>query len=357
MRTWIELSESAFSHNVKTVSTLLPPGAGLAMVVKANGYGHGVLEIALMAEKEQRIDWLCTAGIHEALYLRRNGITKNILVMAYDDASIPEALCSGISLTVYDERSLQAISAVADTVQQTAYVHVKIDTGLARLGIDKQESYAFIDRVSHYKNINLQGIFTHLADTNNEDLHFTYQQLSYFKEIVQRLEVGGVSLPYVHVLASGLLFLHEFSYNLVRVGTALYGLWKSAQQRSRFLLHDPSCSLMPLMRWFSYIEAIRWLGNRKQAMIPVGFYDGYAQQLEGRGYIAVLGVYAPVIAVHSSYLYIDITCIENATMGTLVCMLGGNELVSATHIAALLGTINLEVTARINKTIVRKVVN
>jgi alanine racemase len=363
MRTWIELSSAAFTHNITALSSLCEPSVAFGIVVKANAYGHGMMQIAHMAEKDPRVSWLYTAGIEEALSLRAGGITKPILAMAYHDAPIVDALAHNITLTVYDFASAERI---IDVVQKLNFqsagvlplmsVHLKVDTGLARLGAMPQEVIPLIRLLASYPNIRLQGIFTHLADTNNNDPQFIYQQIHLFNSVIEEIGRAGFTIPLVHALASGALLMRESCHNVVRVGTNVYGGWKSSRQEARFLQHDPHFFLQPILRWFSIISDMQRKDDRILVQIPVGYYDGYPKNIEHKAYVEIQDQYAPILSIDEHTMWVDGTGIAKLQLGDTVLLLGGTGQVSATTLGNATGTINNEITVRIHPSILRCII-
>ena len=206
--------------------------------------------------------------------------------------------------------------------------------------------------------IYLQGIFTHLSDTNNPDLTFTYNQISSFDLVIKKLLLEGVVIPLVHVLPTGALFLENDFHSLVRVGTGLYGFWKSPQQQMRMLNKIPSMTLKPIMRWFSLVHNIKQTTARagQIASIPVGYMHGYPKILEGKAYVELQGEKAKVVQVDAHQLLIDISSITGVAKGSKVLLLGGSQELSATCLASRAGTISLELTTGIDYLIPRIIV-
>lgn len=358
MRSWIELSSSAFTHNVTVLSSLCASGVSFGIVVKANAYGHGMVSVAHMAERDNRISWLYTAGIEEALALRAAGIKKPILAMAYHDASLIDAIAQNITLTVYDLSSAECIIATVKQLDASSSgivlvsVHLKIDTGLARLGAMPQDALSLIRLLTNYPNIRLQGIFTHLADTNN-DLQFAYQQIHLFNTVIKEINQAGCTIPLVHALASGSLLMRVSGHNLVRVGSNVYGWWKSSRQEARFLQHNPHLFLQPVLRWLSTINTIQHKEDRILVQIPVGYYDGYPKSVEHKACVEIRGQYAPILSIDEHEMWVDGTGIAELLPGDTVILLGGAGQVSATMLSSLAETINNEITSRINPQIPR----
>jgi alanine racemase len=340
----------------------------LGIVVKGNAYGHGILEIAQLVEQHKDLAWLCTAGTQEAVILREHGITKPVLAMAYLDTDPVVAIMHDVAVGVYDLEGVQLLSAAAVRCNKLARIHIKIDTKMARLGINPAYVADFITQIIKLPGIVIEGLFTHLCDTSNPDLSFTREQLEIFDRAVL---VGRsiVNIPMVHALASGSLLFDE-RYDLVRIGTNLFGSWKSALQQKRFEERYPGISLKPVLQWKTKILQIKTIKagdtvgyNRAFcatkpltiAIIPVGYVDGYTRALSHKGDVIVAGQLAPVLGIISMNLtIIDISaCPRSVAVGDEVLLLGNHPLVTATAVAERIGTISNELIARLNADIPR----
>lgn len=371
LRTWIEIDQAAFKHNIQQLLNFTRGKTKMGIVVKANAYGHGMLEIAQLCEKEAAISWLFTVSIEEALQLRTAGISKPILALAYHDGDLEQAIKQDIDITVWDTGICARLEQAAQRAGKNARIHLKIDTGMSRLGLFPHEVPNFVKQIKNLKHIELFGIFTHLSDTNNSDLSFTHQQLEYFDKLIAELKEAGCTIPFTHALSSGGLLLPHH-YSCVRIGTNAYGFWKSALQQQRFSYALPGITLRPVLRWKTRIIQIKDIKvgdavgyNRafiaphamRIAILPVGYFDGYARALSGKGIVAVQGKEAPVLGIVSMNLTaIDITGHEHCVIGDEVELISMTPGTSATDIASLLQTINNEVTTRIHPDIPRIVV-
>lgn len=366
-RTWIEIDAQALLHNVATMHALCEHSR-LGVVVKANAYGHGMVEIAQLLETYPQVQWLFVAGPHEGITLRKQGIKKPILALSYLDSSLAQAIEHDIVITVYTQEDALVVQAAAEQLQKRARVHIKIDSNMSRLGIMPEQCaqfFAFMQMLSH---VHLEGIFTHLSDTNNSDLTFTYGQLRLFDTVITQHAKPEMLK---HALASGSLML-EKKYDLVRAGTNIYGFWKSNIQKKRFESLMPGITLQQVLTWKTKIIQIKELPagacvgyNRafqaskpcRVATIAVGYYDGYPRQLSNKGFVLVHGVRAPVIGMVSMNMTtIDITHIPDVLLHDEVVLLGNIPGVRATEIAETIGTIANDVVARINEHIPRIVV-
>ena len=227
-RTTLTLSRSAFNSNISHIANLTGC-TSLAIVVKSNAYGHGILPIASLAQAHQEIGWLCTAGVQEALFLRAQGITKPILVLSYLEGNLEEAVIEGLHLAVCSWEDVQAITAAAQKVGKTAFIHVKIDTGMGRLGILANQAVRIVNEIMKLPSLKVYGVFTHLSNTGHADQDYSYRQLAQFDDVLDDLEAAGIAIPCTHALSSSSLHLKpKRKYSFMRVGAVcLWSLEKS----------------------------------------------------------------------------------------------------------------------------------
>jgi alanine racemase len=378
-RSIIEISRSALHHNIAILKRL-SSSSELAIVVKSNAYGHGMMSVALELEHNAHVTWLCTVGIQEAVALRQAGSTKRLLSMAYNDAPIGEALEHSIDLTIDDESLIALYHEEAARVKRLLKVHIKIDTGLTRLGVAPEAAVKLIKKIkTDYPWLDVFGVFTHLADTNNIDQSYTHYQLSLFDGILEELKRNGMVIPCTHALSSGGLTLpfnpqnsvqqpaerlqkkSPYEYSLVRLGTNVYGLYKSDIQRQRLHAYDPTISLKPVLSWKSSIVHIDTASGqfssetRRSAFIPVGYADGYPTILAQKAHVMIRGKQAKVVQVNADRLSIDVTDLPEVGIQDSAVLIG--DSVSAHDNAYHAQTINNELLTRLNPDIKRILVD
>lgn len=371
LRTWLEISEQALYHNICQIKQIIGP-TQLGLVVKANAYGHGLIEIGQLADKHPDVAWFFTAGISEALQLRRVGIKKPIVALICYGECIQAALENQIDIAVYDEAILQAISECAQRLGIVARVHIEVDSGMSRLGFKPVDVCAMMRDRCLYPFVNFYGIFTHLSDTNNTDLTFTEQQVSVFDELIKRLESEHVYFPYPHIFSSGSLFFPQ-KYPLVRVGTNVYGFWKSKIQQERFEKYFPGIFLKPVLTWKTKIMSLQYVdqgaavGYNKTfvvdrpsvlAILPVGYVDGYGRMLSNSVSVMIRNKKAPVVGLISMNLTIvDVTDIADVQRDDEVILLTDVEGLTATDLALAVKTINNEFVTRLPESLPRRCVS
>jgi len=378
-RTWIELNQPALLNNVKNLKKLTQ-GTQLGFVVKSNAYGHGLLPVSLLLEMLPEVTWLFTIGFQEGCILRSHGITKKILALGYHDLDPREAIINHIDIPIAhpDYALMDYLNVQAQGLMQKASVHLKIETGLGRLGCAEHEIVPFARYIKEQcPYIDLHGMYTHLSDPNHEDLEYTHHQLDTFNHVVQTLKDNNIHIPCTHVLASGSLSLPfpnkpEYRYSTVRIGGNLYGLWKSELQKQRFHAIDESIKLEPILTWktqilhlghypagscIGYTRTYTTKRNSVIAVLPVGYTDGYPRMLSNNAHALVNGVLAPVAGIVSMNLMaIDVTDVPGAAVGMEVSLIGPHHGITADELAHNAGTISNELLTRLNPGIERHMV-
>ncbi|MCA1597069.1 MAG: alanine racemase [Chloroflexi bacterium] len=288
--TWIEVDAAALVHNVQAVRSLIPPPTRLMAVVKANVYGHGV-EAARVIE-QAGADGLAVTTLAEALALRQAGAAGSILVFCpLLPDQIPRALEAGLTLTAGSKEDVQAISAAAAAAGSQAAVHLKIDTGLGRLGVLPENAAALAEETAKLPAVEAEGIYTHFGTAMNQNLDYAKTQLERFMTVLGELEGKGLRPPLAHCSNSAaVLQLPDARLDMVRVGTLLYGQFPAAFLSGRL-------DLRPTWRMMSRIAAVKevpagWSVGygaeyvtpkpTRLAVIPVGYADGYALEVNAR---------------------------------------------------------------------------
>lgn len=368
-RTWIEINRSALFHNIDQLSDLVKP-SDYAAVIKANAYGHGLVETGKLVNEHPAVTALCVAHIAEALSLRAAGINKSLIVVApFFDTHVDQAIRENIEFTVYNYETLKHLQNQAQTVSKKAKIHIKIDTGMTRLGFQPTEIGAIIDFcTSHCPALEVKGIMTHISDKDNEDSTFTQSQLHQFNQLISNYKQ---LLLVTHALSSGALeCAQNYPHSFARVGTNMYGYWSSAISKERILALQPHFSLQPVLTWKTRIMQIKMIApgafvgyactfQAKKpmtiAVLPIGYWDGYPRALSNKGYVIIKGQRAPILGIVSMNLtVVDISGIP-AQVNDEVILLGTE--ITADQLAAWCNTINIEFTTRINPLIPRIIID
>jgi alanine racemase len=370
-RTWIELSRQALLHNVAQLKNALN-STQLAVVLKSNAYGHGALAIASLLDNHPLVEWFCTAGLSEALSLRKHGIKKKLIALSYLDEDYQEAIVNDIHCSVYTYEDALNLSQAAQSLAKLVYVHVKVDTGMSRLGILPQDALTFIKTIQQLPYLQVYGIFTHLCDTSNPDQSFSYCQLECFDNVLATLEAAGISIPCTHAQSSsGLCIDPKRNYTFLRAGASVYGLWKSVEHKKLVFKQCPYLDLRPVMTWKTRIIQLKTISsgacvgyNRtykssqptKIAIVPVGYCEGYSRRLSNAGSALIGNQLAPVIGIVSMNLTtFDVTHIPNVSLYDEVLLLG-TDGISPAHVARTASVITNEIVSCINPEIPRIIV-
>lgn len=367
-RVFAKIDLDAITYNLKSIEKKLSPETKIIAVVKADGYGHGAAVIAKEIEESDKVFGFAVATAEEAFSLQRNGIRKPILILGYTFESDYKALIQKqIRFTVYSYDMAEAISKAAGKIGTDAYIHIKIDTGMSRIGYQATEEAADeIAEIAALPGIVTEGIFTHFARADEKDKSSAKEQLKIFLSMIDMLKERKVKIPFHHCSNSaGIAELGEAHMDLVRAGIILYGLWPSEE------IQRDSISLKPVMELKSKIVHIKTLEagrcvsyggtyqlkeKRKIATIPVGYADGYPRSLSGKGYILIHGKKAPILGrICMDQFMVDITEIPDAKLLDPVTLLGCDEgsFLSMEELGNLSGRFNYEFACDIGKRVPR----
>ncbi|OEH94328.1 alanine racemase [Bacillus solimangrovi] len=365
--TWVSISLDAIKNNIQQFRNHISSSCKFMAVVKADGYGHGAEIIAKTAIKEGA-DYLGVAFIDEAVQLRKCGITTPILVLGYTPPdTLQLAIEQNITLTCFSEDILVEASKIATNLNKTALIHLKVDTGMSRIGVrTKEDALSFTNRAASLPNVVLEGIFTHFAAADSNDSTFTDMQFSTFQEIVDYVERSGFHFQLKHCCNSaGTMQYPHMHLDMVRVGISLYGL-----------LPDPNIPTRPFelkqaMQFKTKIVTVKDLeeGNsisygctyttestRTIATLPIGYADGLNRLLSNKAEMIVRGKRAPIVGrICMDQTMIDVTGIPNVQHHDEVTIFGRDQncFISIDEIAQLIGTINYEIVCAIGKRVPR----
>jgi alanine racemase len=354
--TYVEVNLEAIAHNVRAIKQHIGPRVGLMAVVKANAYGHGALEVARTA-LQHGAGRLAVARAAEGIHLREAGISAPILVMGYTLIhDIGAAIAHGLTLTVNDLASAEAVSALAGRLGRAIPVHVKVDTGMGRFGLLPDEVLPFVDRLAALPGVWAEGLCTHFATADRADKEYTRHQFQVFQAVRARLEAANHRIPIGHVANSAAtLDLPEMHLDAVRAGIALYGLRPSSEV-------EPAVALRPALSLKSHVARVRTLPAGSGisygrtyvtprampvALVPVGYGDGYHRLLSNRGAVLINGRRAPIVGrVCMDQFVVDVSQAGPVALGSKVVLIGrqGEECITAEEVAGWAETINYEVT-------------
>jgi len=339
---WVEVDISAFKHNLRQVKSILAPGVKIAAVVKGNGFGHGYVEPS-RAFVEAGADMLAVTRLDEAMILRNAGISAPILLFAPiqpENADI--AIEAGLHMTVSDIGLVRSISETASKMGRTAHAHIKVDTGMGRLGAGPSEAIALVESARALPNIDIAGIYTHFATAAEPDISKAKAQLKQFQDILARLDALMLDHGLVHAANSaGILRLPDSHFDMVRPGTVLYGQYPSTDVprnldlKPTWKLKARVCEVKTLPKGASVGYGREFITKRvtRTAIIPIGWADGFtlapegpiyrqgllgfaARKLKRRLSMEIRGAKAPVIGrVAMQMVVLDVTDIPGVQVG------------------------------------------
>jgi alanine racemase len=373
----IEVSREALVHNIREFRRIIGRRRLFLGVVKANAYGHGLLETSGIAVAEG-VDWLGVNSVAEGVALREAGFGVPILVLGYAPLdALEEAVDRDLRLTVYNRETVQRLGALAGRAGKPVRLHVKVETGTWRQGVVPRDLGAFLREVRKHPGLVVEGLSSHFANIEDTTSHdYPRLQLDCYREACREAEAEGPRVPIKHMscTASTILF-QDPDFNLARVGIGLYGLWPSKETYlSSVLEKKRPPDLRPVLAWrariaqvkkvpagafVSYGCTFRTTRPTVLAVVPVGYSDGYDRRLSNAAHVLVKGRRAPVRGrVAMDFLMADVTDVPGVRLEDEVTLLGadGAERVAAEDLASLIGTIGYEVLARINPQIPRVVV-
>ena len=369
-RCWASVDLAALSQNYRSIRRFLTPGCRYLAIVKADGYGHGAATVASLLQKEGA-DWFGVATLEEALKLRRQGIYRPILVLGYTDPTAAAVLASNtITQTLFSEEYALQLAQEAARAGCTVDCHVKIDTGMSRLGFEAENpgTVPLIENLAAESRLHLTGIFTHfaVADEDTEvSREFTERQFTLFMQVCNRLQAAGVNVGLRHCCSSAGTLLHpDYHLDMCRIGLSQYGLDPDPCMKDLLQIR-PAMSLytvvsmvkeIPAGATVSYGRQYTAPSPRRIATVAIGYADGYPRALSNRAEMLLHGKRAPVVGrVCMDQLMLDVTDIPEARMGDIAVAAGceGDESITFDDWARWAGTINYEVLCGISKRVPR----
>jgi len=373
---WLEIEAAAVHHNLGIFRAVVGASTSLACVVKANGYGHGLEQVAPVARGV--CDWLAVHNADEARRLREIGHTCPILVMGFVPQNQLDGLDANVHLVISVDDAVEWVARYRAKSGVRIPVHLKIETGTNRQGFDPRE-IPELCRAAIRNGVDIVGLSTHFANIEDTLEHeFAGRQIDRFEAAVESATTAlGHRPPIIHAACSAAaLLFRETDFDLIRVGVAAYGHWPSRETRLSWILEHGrnGLDLQPVATWKVQVGQLKrvatgqtvgygrtWSALRPTtlAILPVGYADGYPRCLGNRARALVNGYHAPVVGrVCMNILMLDVTDVPDVRIGTEAVLLGrqGSAAVTAEELAELSGTINYELLARLSPTIPRVVV-
>jgi alanine racemase len=363
---WAEVDLDRLAHNMQEIRRLAK-SKDIIAVIKADGYGHGALDI-VPTLLENGATKIAVAVVNEAVELRRGGIKQPIMVLGFTPPSMIDMLIRyDIEQTVYSYELAKEISQLAKKKNKTAKIHIALDTGMGRIGfLPNEESIEEVYKISKLPNIIIEGLFSHFSSADEEDKAYTNMQLEKYTVFYNKLTEKGVKINTRHIANSAAIIdMPQSHFEAVRPGIILYGYYPSEQVYKDKIDLKPVMSLktnivhikkLPAGEYISYGREFKTSRESVIATLPVGYADGYTRLLFNKAKVIVNGNFVPVIGrICMDQCMIDVTDVNNVCVGDEVILMGEQEDLkfTADHIAELIGTINYEITCLISKRVPR----
>lgn len=369
-----EIDLDAFVNNFENITNAVKDDTKVIAVLKTDGYGHGAIPLARAIENHPKLFGYALATAEEALLLRKAGLNKPMLILGYTfEDAYEDMIKNDITFAVFREDMLESISETVkriskDGKQYKAKVHIKMDTGMGRIGIrPDDEGISFVKKALSYDEIYVEGIFTHCSKADESDRSYTYLQLERFSGFVDRIKNElSYDIPFKHLSNSaGIIEYNEANFDIARAGIILYGLWPSDE------VSKDKVSLKPILSLYSSVVYIKEIhegdmvsyggtfkapGDMRIATISAGYGDGYPRGLSNKGEVIIRGVRCPIIGrVCMDQFMVDVTKVEDVMLGDTVTLIGtdGNETITAEEVGDISGRFNYELTCDLGKRIPR----
>ncbi|HBF38076.1 MAG TPA: alanine racemase [Firmicutes bacterium] len=362
---WIEINLAAIRHNLQEIRRLVGPAVDILAVVKAEAYGHGAVPVARTAIASGA-SWLGVAMPEEGIALRKAGIETPILIFGpIQPDQVGPVVEYGLTVALCNWESAMAMSRQAVQTGKPALAHIKVDTGMGRVGIKPEQAVDFMGKVKELPGIHATGIFSHMATADEKDKNYAKSQIQVFISVIEALKKRDLLPPKVHLANSaGIMELPESYFNMVRPGIILYGLYPSNEVDRNKALLEPALTLkaritfvkrVPTGSGISYGQRYHTQKESTIATIPIGYADGWSRMLTNKAEAIIKGKKYPIVgSICMDQCMIDLGD-DTAEIGDEVVLIGksGTEIISADFLAEKLGTINYEVTCMLSNRLPR----
>ena len=374
-KTWVEISQANLIHNIDQFRQRVGSEVKIAGVIKSNAYGHGLIEVAQVVQS--RVDWLAVDSVDEALRLHTTynfQLTIPIIILGYTLLeNLEQIVVNGFHQVVANYETLEKLAEVSSRLQKPTFVHLKIETGTSRQGIWQNDLDKYLDLISQNTFLKLAGVSTHFANIEDTTDHsYAEKQLENFKQAVSYIESKGFTNFIKHTACSAATVLFPQTYfDMVRVGISMYGMWSSTETQVSAMQKGINIDIRPALTWKTKVAHLKTLpagasvsygctekltSETKVAVLPIGYWDGFDRGLSSVGNVLIRGQRCRVIGrVCMNMIVIDVNHISDIKLEDEVVLLGkqASETITAEEIARKIGTINYEVTTRINSLIRR----
>ncbi len=365
---WVEVNLDAIAANLGQFKNIAGPQVELMAVVKADGYGHGAAAVATAA-LEAGAGSLAVAFVEEGIALRRSGIRAPILLLGYTDPTrCTELVEYDLTPTIFNAEAAASLSELAVAAGVVQKIHLKVDTGMGRVGFLPDEAAAKISAISRLPGLAAEGLFTHFAVAEDLSGSYTRRQLELFEKIIEQCSREGVKFKKIHAANSAAAINYPRSYyNMLRLGLAMYGHYPDPD----LARNDPVPQLTPAISFKSRVVMVKQVppgssisygctytttASARIATVPVGYADGYSRLLSNRGQVLIRGSRVPVIGrICMDHFMVDVTDLPGVRVNDEVVLYGrqGKESVTVEEMAALIGTVNYELLCAIDKRVPR----
>ncbi len=366
-RVYANISLDAIRDNIEKGRALLAPGTKMLGVVKADAYGHGAVPVA--KAMEDLVDAYGVSMPEEGVELRKAGLTKPILILGYTAPEMAElAIRYDITMAVFQSEIAEQYNETAKSLNKTAKVHIKLDTGMSRIGyLCSEESLDDIEKIAGLSHVEIEGMFTHFSKADEADKTFARNQLKKYMEFAGKLEERGIKLSCKHVCNSaGIIDIPEGDLNMVRFGVTMYGMYPTDEVTKEKMPVTPAMEVkthivyvktLPAGVGISYSGTYVTEKETRVATLSVGYGDGYPRGLSNAGRVLIHGKSAPILGrICMDQCMVDVTDIPEAEQGDVVTLLGrdGEDVISAEEIGATVGnSFHYEVVCDISKRVPR----
>lgn len=354
--TWIELDKKAILFNLRNISKKIPKLTKICAIIKSNAYGHGLCEIAKVISKSSCVKYLGVTAIEEAIILREKNVSLPILLFGsiFPVNNIKEILKYNITPTVSSVLMLKELNKFCEKNNKKINFHLKIDTGMGRIGLLPSGVKRFFDELNIMKNVFLEGIYTHFSSVV-EDKKYTFEQLKIFKQVIAEIKNYTISQKILHTANSASTLLYKETYfDMIRPGLILYGL-KPMSNADSYIKTLPVLSLkskvvflktLPKGKFISYGKTFMTKKTTKIATVPIGYADGIMRKLSNRGKVLINGIFCNILGrVTMDMIMVDVTKVKNIKIGDEVVFIGrqGKNVIYVEDLAKLCETINYEI--------------
>lgn len=362
MFNWVEINKKAVEYNLYQFKKLIGKQRMLMPVIKANAYGHGFLDIAKICVNSPLVDRICVVNDEEAAVLLKYYKNKPIMILSFYELDIKKLsllIKNKVIFPLYSVAQAEILNRAGEQTKTIVKVHIKIDTGAARVGILPNELKIFIKNISRFKFIEIEGIFSHFASSET-DLNYTKKQYNAFNKVIKELEKEGINPPIKHMSCSAAASVFSLKgFNAIRLGIGLYGLYPCEKTKQKINLR-PVLSLNTKIIQYKQVPTNTKIGyggtfttkhTTKLCVLPIGYWDGLDRRMSNNGEVVIKGKKCPIIGrICMNLTMVDATAVKHVKAGDKVTIIGknGSVIIKADDIAKRIGTINYEVVDRIN---------